>query len=92
MFQDGDFKGGYVDNLCATVLELKYANSNMALVIVLPDECSSLPELEANVKDCDLAKVFENLQRDRYQVFIPKFTVEYEIKLNDALKNVSEKN
>ena len=72
----------------ASPLELKYANSNISLVFVLPDSRTGLPALEAKLKDYDLGKIVKQLERERYDIKIPKFQIEYEIKLNNVLKNV----
>lgn len=90
MFKDGNFYSAYLEEFDATALEMKYANSSMSFVIVLPQSRTGLSALETKLKDFDLSKITQNLRSDRYEVLIPKFKVEYEIKLNDVLKSVSE--
>lgn len=89
MYKDSNFNSADINELEATALELKYKNSNLSFVIVLPNKRNGLPALESKLKDYGLAKIGENLQRERYEIFIPKFKVEYEIELNNVLKNVS---
>lgn len=79
----------HLEDLHAAALELEYANSNMSFMIVMPDSRTGLVELEAKLKGYDLGKITENLEPSIYQVFIPKFQIEYEIDLNEVLKNVS---
>ncbi|KAJ6639995.1 Serine protease inhibitor 42Dd [Pseudolycoriella hygida] len=88
MYNDDDFDSAYIKDLGATVLEMKYNNSKTSFVIVLPDERSGLPALEAKLKDYNLNKLTENLRSNRFEVHIPKFKIDYEIKLNDVLKNL----
>lgn len=90
MYKDSRFNTAVIDELDATALELKYKNSNLSFVILLPHAQYGLVALESKLKDYDLAKVGERLESNRYMVLIPKFKVEYEIKLNDVLKNVSD--
>lgn len=79
----------HLEDLDATALALEYANSNMSSIIVMPDSRITLAELEAKLKSYDLGKIIENVEPSSYQVFVPKFKVEYEIDLNEVLKNVS---
>lgn len=91
MHQENSFDVGYFgdEDFYAQILEMKYANSNLSFVIVMPDGGLSLPEVEAKLKDYDWAKLTRNLDRYMCDVFIPKFKIEYEIKLNERLKSVS---
>lgn len=89
MYKDSDFNSAYLKDLDASVLELDYANSNLSFVIVLPSSRTGLAALETKLKNYELTKITEKLQPMRYEIRIPKFKVEYEIKLNDVLKNVS---
>lgn len=79
---------GVFDDLDATALEMKYANSNFSFVIVLPNSRTGLSALESKLKNFDLAKISEQMYSQEVQVTIPKFKVEFEITLNDALKKV----
>lgn len=75
--------------LNARALELKYAHSNYSFMIILPDNRTKLHELESKLKYVNLAEVSAQMSYDELEITIPKFTIEYEIKLNDVLKNVS---
>lgn len=85
------FNYGVFDDLDATALEMKYANSNFSFVIVLPNSRTGLSALESKLKTFDLAKISEKMYSQEVQVTIPKFKVEFEINLNDALKKVRYK-
>ncbi|KAJ6640748.1 Serine protease inhibitor 42Dd [Pseudolycoriella hygida] len=88
MYNDDYFYSAHNEHLRARVLEMKYANSKSSFVIVLPDERDGLPALEAKLKNYNLNELTANLESDRFEVHIPKFKIEYEIKLNDVLKNL----
>lgn len=80
-----------LDELDARALKLKYARSELSLVIVLPNKYTGLAALESRLLNYDLMKAFKrfgNRLRDVI-VRIPMFKVEYEIELNKILKNVS---
>lgn len=80
----------YVDlpDLDATVLELKYYESDFAFVIVLPKSKVGLSELEVKLKDYDLSNIYSQFKEQLVKVAIPKFKVEYSIPLNDILIKV----
>lgn len=82
----------HLDELNARALELKYANSKFSFVIVLPNKFTGLAALESKLKNYDLMKDFMDFDsgsKKDYVVKVPKFKVEYDIKLNKILINVS---
>lgn len=82
------FNYGVLDDLDATALEMKYANSNFSFVIVLPNSRTGLPALESKLHNYYLAKITQQMYSQEVDVTIPKFKVEFEINLNDVLKKV----
>lgn len=76
--------------LNARALELNYAHSNYSFVIILPDNHTGLAELESKLQYVNLAHVASQMTNDELEIIIPKFNVEYEIKLNEVLKSVSK--
>lgn len=92
MFINDSFKYGYLDDLEAEAIEMKYANSNISFVVVLPYERMGLTKLESKLKDYYWAKITEKLYEQDIYLHLPKFKIEYELNLNDVLKDVSVKN
>jgi len=82
------FNYGILEELDAQALEMKYANSNFSFVILLPNSRTGLSALESKLKDYDLSKISSQMFSQEVDVTIPKFKVEFEINLNDALKNL----
>lgn len=78
--------------LNARALELKYVNSNYSFMIILPDNRTGLADLESKLRYVNLADVAAQMSYDELEITIPKFAIEYEIKLNDVLKNVRTNN
>lgn len=89
-FMNIDTYFNYADlpDLDATALQLKYNNSDYSMVIVLPNSVIGLSALETKLNNNVFESITHKLQGRKVDVAIPKFTVEFEIKLNDALKNV----
>lgn len=75
-------------DLDASALELKYAQSNISFVAILPNNVTGLSALEASLINYDLSKVIGQLLSKMVDVTLPKFKTEYEIELNDVLQKV----
>lgn len=88
MYNEEWFNYADLPNLNATALELKYAHSNLSMVFVLPNSRTGLPALETNLNGHGLSSIINELGPQKLEVWIPKFTVEYRINLNDVLRNV----
>lgn len=88
MNMDREFNAAFIEELDATALEMDYANSNISFVILLPQSRTGLSAFETKLKDYDLTKLDDSLKLHRYDAHIPKFKVEYRLKLNDVLENV----
>lgn len=83
-----NFNYGVAPELDATVLELKYFDSNLALVMILPNSNTGLTALENKLKDFDLQNISKKLSDILVKVSIPKFKVEYETSMAKTLKEV----
>lgn len=88
MYMSNSFNYAFLDDLEASALELKYANSNFSFVIVRPNSRTGLSALETKLNNYNLTAITEKMEYDEIDIWIPKFKAEYEVKLNDALKNV----
>lgn len=90
MTTKSNFNYAYIEELNAEVLEMKYANSNFAFLIVLPNEYNGLPELETKLTTFELSRIVEQMtSSEPVDILIPKFEIEYEIELTHVLSNVS---
>lgn len=83
------FRYGEWEELDATALELPYKDSDMSMLIVLPNQRTGLGELVAKLKDADLAELTTKMYRTEVSVALPKFKIEHEVKLPAVLKEVS---
>ncbi|XP_031633966.1 antichymotrypsin-2-like [Contarinia nasturtii] len=93
MHVTSNFNSKEFDDLDATSLELKYTNSKLSFVIVLPHKREGLSKLEGKLSNYNLTKLAGDFSPyDRgYEVILPKFKVEFEIELYDILKNLGMK-
>lgn len=88
MHNNGRFSYAKLDELEATALAMKYANSSFSFVIVLPRSRTGLSKLETKLKNYNLEKITSDMRQQQIEVKIPKFKTEFQINLNDALKKV----
>lgn len=78
-------------DLHAQVLEMKYADSDLSMMILLPDSRTGLKELETKVYNSHLGdQIVSKLQEKTVEVKIPKFKIQHKIELNDVLKQVCD--
>lgn len=82
------FNYAKIFDLDASALEMKYARSSLAFVIVLPFNSIGLLELEAKLRNYDLASITQQMHPQKVDVTIPKFKIDFEIELNTVLKEV----
>lgn len=74
--------------LNATALEMRYNESSLSFVILLPNSRSGLSELESKLRSYDQANIFKQMHRRKLHVTIPKFKINFEVKMNSVLKEV----
>jgi serpin B len=84
MYQEGHFRYTAGDGL--KLLELPYANSELAMVLLLPDAVDGLPALEARLTGENLYLWQAGLRPREVKVFLPRFTLESRLQLADTLE------
>ncbi|MCK4857386.1 MAG: serpin family protein [candidate division Zixibacteria bacterium] len=83
MFQHGDFFYFRGDGFAA--LDLPYGDGKYSMTIFLPDSVSGVDALIAQFSEVNWEVWFSSFQETELDVFLPKFELEYELKLNDVL-------
>jgi len=88
MSQKSKFMTGHHQDLGARSLTLDYKDSNLSMVIVLPNENTGLPEVELALasKVSSLSSLLEETFEGDVLIEIPKFSLEYEVDLTSTLK------
>lgn len=92
MRNDDEYRFAELSDLDASALELKYAKSNISFVVVLPNGRTGLPALEASLKNYDLSKIISQMRKQKVEVTMPKFKIEYQIELTNVLQKVGIRN
>ncbi|KAH8304513.1 hypothetical protein KR059_011655, partial [Drosophila kikkawai] len=80
---------GELPNLKATALRLDYSACNLAMIILLPDENSSLPNLEKLLAGTTLEAISSSMALELVDVKIPKFRADFQQELSDTFKLMS---
>lgn len=78
----------YSEELKASLVELKYADSKFSFVVVLPNPSTNLEQLASKIKHVNLMDLFNQMRPQGISLSLPKFKVEYKIELNEVLKKV----
>jgi serpin B len=77
----------YLDqNQGVQVLDLKYGGKAFSMTIVMPAEASGIASLVASLDSESWQRWIDGLARTQAEVSMPKFTLEYELELNEALE------
>ncbi len=83
MHKTDDFRFAAVDGLKA--LELPYGNGDLATIVLLPDSIDGLSALEQKLSFESLTRWTNGLQRQKVQVFLPRFKLTSEFSLSTTL-------
>lgn len=84
----GDFRHAALPNLDAAVLELPYQDSDLSMIVVLPNKRSGLSELEQRLRNIQLSEITQHLSSKEVIVKLPKFKAEFSVELKGALQKV----
>lgn len=84
------FMYGVLDDLDATAVEFPYENTEVSLIVILPNKRNGLTELEGKLRDYDVAKINGQLNGAGVDVTLPKFKIEHKVNLNDVFQKVGK--
>ncbi|XP_064481713.1 leukocyte elastase inhibitor-like [Ornithodoros turicata] len=92
MFQKGNFRMGYNEELKVTTLELPYSGDEASMVILLPDEIDGLKFVQEHLTVENLTSALHDMRMERdVEVFLPKFKVEQTMELKKVLRDLGVK-
>lgn len=75
--------------LNATAVRLPYGDSDLSMLILLPNTVSGLAAMEQKLKYIKLEKITQEMQaQTSVRLYLPKFKTEFEIELKDVLMKV----
>jgi len=73
----------------AIALKMNYSACNLAMILILPDEKSSLTNLENKLTGTSLQALSSSMTLEKVDVKIPSFRAEFQQELSEAFKLVS---
>jgi len=90
MFQDGKFRVNAVD--AYSTLEMNYADDELSMVLVIPAESHTLPEVESNLTADALQGMIDGAREEEVSVGLPRFKLDARLPLKDLLEGMGMKN
>ncbi|XP_068147292.1 serine protease inhibitor 42Dd-like [Drosophila tropicalis] len=85
------FGHAVLPELDATVLQLPYKDSDLSMLIVLPNSKTGLPQLEKKLRSTQLSEITKKLvklNQTRVMVKLPKFKAEFKMELTDVFQKL----
>ncbi len=86
MCQEGDFQYFETDDFQA--VDLPYGNGRFSMTVILPKPDKSVDSLIAVMTSENWAEWIGSFKKEHGTLLLPRFKLEYEIKLNDMLKSL----
>ncbi|XP_067910795.1 leukocyte elastase inhibitor-like isoform X2 [Heterodontus francisci] len=94
MYQKGTFNSTYIEEVATSILELRYVQNELSMIILLPDEISGLEKLQKKLTYDKLLKWTspENLDTSEILVYLPEFKLEesYDLECTLSTMGMSE--
>lgn len=88
-FLQSSFRYGNIPQLKSSILELPYNENNLSMLIILPDLCETLANLQTKLNTIDFSKIDQHLKlTPDMQIKIPKFRISRNLLLNSPLWRV----
>ncbi|XP_061397764.1 serine protease inhibitor 3/4-like [Musca vetustissima] len=84
----GEFRYGQIDQLDASALEMRYKNSDLYMLIILPNARDGLEDLRIKLQSYSLEELRAGMVETKVLVEMPKFAAEYKIELKEILKSL----
>ena len=75
----------YYEKADFQTVDLPYGNDKYSMTVLLPAQDKDIDELIAELNDSNWNEWTGNMMEEEVALYLPKFTLEYEIKLNDVL-------
>ncbi|XP_054740422.1 serine protease inhibitor 42Dd-like [Anastrepha obliqua] len=88
MYSDEFVKYGELLDLDATAIELPYKDSDLSMLILLPNKVDGLQELEQKLTNVDLNLIATRMRAAGIHISLPKFRIEFDIDLKKPLQKL----
>ncbi len=90
MYQEAKFN--YMENDEFQALEMPYAGENLSMVVLLPKEGYGINKLEKSLNASNLTRWLSEMHLQKIRVYFPKFKLESEYSLKEALSSMGMNN
>ncbi|XP_053966751.1 serine protease inhibitor 42Dd-like isoform X1 [Anastrepha ludens] len=88
MKQSDQFLYAEYKELDASAIEMKYADTDVSMLVVLPNVVDGLASLEEKLKNIDLIQLFAAMSLEEVVVQLPKFKFELNLSLKPVLEQL----
>ncbi|XP_034477588.1 alaserpin-like isoform X2 [Drosophila innubila] len=88
MYQEDKFKYIELPEVDARAVQLPYEDSNISLLIILPNKTTGLLDLERNLKTIDLADIESRMTMEDVEIAMPRFSLEFDLDLRETLQEL----
>lgn len=78
----------YWDSSNFQAVELPYEGEDLSMLVLLPKTNTSLPSLEQNITVAKLEEIRQKMSRRKINLYLPKFTFEFQKNLRPELKGL----
>ncbi|XP_055602309.1 serine protease inhibitor 42Dd-like [Uranotaenia lowii] len=82
------FKYGVFNEWNMSALEMTYSDSDVSMLILLPDERDGLPKLEENILNINVSDMLSKMYKQEVEVALPKFKIEFGLELEEPLEKL----
>ncbi|XP_023171492.2 serine protease inhibitor 42Dd-like isoform X2 [Drosophila hydei] len=86
MYQEDKFKYVELPELEARAIELPFEDSDIQLLIMLPNKVCGLRELEQQLSQLDFADLEQRMHMVDVDIALPRFGIEFDLDLTETLK------
>jgi len=86
MHQNGDYR--YLEGNGFQAISLPYGSKRISMYVFLPSQSSSLAQFQKNLSPENWDQWMSQFGETKGEIGLPRFKVEYEVSLNDALKSL----
>lgn len=82
------FRYGHFRELDAAALEIPYSNSDLVMLVLLPNSRTGLKKLEAKLPNYSISDLMHNMHETEVLLDLPKFKAEFQMELSDVFRQV----
>lgn len=86
MMKNGGNKLSYFETDTYQAIDLSYGNGNFKMMVLLPGEGISTGQIIDNFNQKTWTDLVNSMVSTKVDLYLPKFKLEYDIKMNDVLK------